>query len=87
MQADDAYSGSYRAVDYATAFPDRVGRFVLDAVAPHGQSEDDAATGDVIITNRDLTRADGYCQNTTSCPFQAKGSGSVQQVSDVKKAH
>lgn len=28
--------GSYRAQEYAFTFPERVGHFVLDAVAPHG---------------------------------------------------
>lgn len=57
---------------------------MLDAVTGFGQTEDEAATNDIIAANRALERADAYCQNTTiDCPFQTKGRGSVQRVSEL----
>jgi pimeloyl-ACP methyl ester carboxylesterase len=29
-------SGSYRVAQYASEYPQRVGRFILDAISPHG---------------------------------------------------
>ncbi|KAF4637604.1 hypothetical protein G7Y89_g477 [Cudoniella acicularis] len=65
--------GSFRATQYAATFPERVDRFVLDSVAPHGRQ----ALDDIEATNRLMQRADAYCLNNASCPFYGKGKGSV----------
>lgn len=31
------FSGTFRAAKYASMYPNRVGRFVFDAVVPHGR--------------------------------------------------
>ncbi|RDW61639.1 hypothetical protein BP5796_11531 [Coleophoma crateriformis] len=72
--------GSFRAAQYAATFPAHVGRFVLDAVTPHGRSEFDKAQDAVAAINRGMLRVDAYCQQTVTCPFHSQGNGSVIKV-------
>ncbi|KIW91189.1 uncharacterized protein Z519_08084 [Cladophialophora bantiana CBS 173.52] len=68
--------GSYRALQFAHMYPDSVGRFVLDAVVPHGVQAEDQ----IVAANRVLLRADAYCQNNSSCPLRDAGKGSVARA-------
>ncbi|KAH8811132.1 Alpha/Beta hydrolase protein [Xylogone sp. PMI_703] len=81
--------GSFRAMQYAATFPERVDRFVLDSVTPHGRSFFQQAQDDVAATNRLMQRVDAYCLNNASCPFHGKGKGSVleayKQVLDIAR--
>ncbi|KAF2474348.1 alpha/beta-hydrolase, partial [Lindgomyces ingoldianus] len=72
--------GGHRAAQYAVAFPDRVGNFVLDSAAPHGLPIYDQAQDQVLGMNRLMLRADAYCQNNASCPFHSQGKGSVPKA-------
>ncbi|KAE9398532.1 alpha/beta-hydrolase [Gymnopus androsaceus JB14] len=75
----DSY-GSFRATQYAVAYPQRVNRFVLDAVVPHGRNLSDQAKDNIAALNRGILRADAYCQNNASCPFHSEGQGSVPRA-------
>ncbi|KAK5118743.1 hypothetical protein LTR85_007949 [Meristemomyces frigidus] len=72
--------GTYRAAQYAATFPERVGHFALDAVAPHGMSFLDNIKYDIIAANRVLLRADAFCQNNASCPFHNEGKGGIPEA-------
>ncbi|TKA75526.1 hypothetical protein B0A55_03525 [Friedmanniomyces simplex] len=72
--------GSYRAAQYASTFPERVGHFALDAVVPHGFSIEEQVKGDILAVNRGLDRADAYCQNNATCYWHHAGRGSVQKA-------
>ncbi|MCJ1309048.1 hypothetical protein MMC25_002703 [Agyrium rufum] len=74
--------GSYRAAQYAAAYPRRVGNFVLDAIAPHGLSLFDQANYEIIAANRGLLRSDTYCQNDVDCKLRTKGIGSIPMAYD-----
>ncbi|OCL11744.1 hypothetical protein AOQ84DRAFT_373710 [Glonium stellatum] len=69
--------GSFRAAQYAAVYPNRVGNFALDSVAPHGVSLFQEAQDQIAAANRGLLRADAYCQNNNSCPFKSQGKGSI----------
>ncbi|KAJ7142072.1 Alpha/Beta hydrolase protein [Mycena crocata] len=69
--------GTFVGAAYAARFPQRVGRFILDAVLPHGMPFQDMVTDQVAAINRLLLRADAFCLNDTSCPFHGQGKGSV----------
>ncbi|KAK7036061.1 Alpha/Beta hydrolase protein [Favolaschia claudopus] len=69
--------GTFVGAAYAAKYPDRVGRFVLDAVFPHGMPFQDMVTAQVAAINRLLLRADAFCLQDTSCPFHGQGKGSV----------
>ena len=49
-------SGSYRAAQYASQYPHRVGRFILDAVSPHGMVR--FAKSSSKVTNNELSSTD-----------------------------
>ncbi|KAG0646648.1 hydrolase [Hyphodiscus hymeniophilus] len=72
--------GSFKAQQYAATFPERVGRFVLDAIVPHGLSFHQQAQDDIIAQNRAFERADAYCMSHSDCPFYGQGKGSVIKV-------
>ncbi|KAH0846036.1 alpha/beta-hydrolase [Fonsecaea pedrosoi] len=72
--------GSYRALQFAQTYPHSVGRFVLDAVVPHGVCPAQQAEHEMAAANRVLLRADAYCQNNSSCPFSGAGKGSVPEA-------
>ena len=90
-------SGSFRAAQYASTFPKRVGNFILDSITPHGivcvldhqrywtdlcpQDIFDQSQDMIVANNRALVRADAFCQNNASCPFRSSGRGSVPKVS------
>ncbi|MCJ1379735.1 hypothetical protein MMC17_002838 [Xylographa soralifera] len=69
--------GTYRATQYAASYPQRVGHFVLDAIAPHGTLPQYEAHTQIAALNRVLYRADAFCLNDSSCPFFGQGKGSV----------
>ncbi|CAK5263891.1 unnamed protein product [Mycena citricolor] len=69
--------GTFVGAAYAQKYPNRVGRFVLDAVLPHGMPFQDMVTDQVSALNRLLLRADAYCLADPSCPFHGQGKGSV----------
>ena len=63
-------SGSYRAAQYATTFPEHVGHFVLDAVVPRGLV---SRTDFIVQSSAAGISTDGYRtlwtrSNTTSSP-------------------
>ncbi|KAK5186997.1 hypothetical protein LTR44_001004 [Exophiala sp. CCFEE 6388] len=70
-------TGSYRVAQYASQYPEHVGRFILDAISPHGMTIFNQSQYDVDAANRALLRADAYCQNNASCPFHSQGKGSI----------
>ncbi|KEF62526.1 uncharacterized protein A1O9_00499 [Exophiala aquamarina CBS 119918] len=72
--------GTYRGLQYATTYPDTVGRVVLDAVVPHGISRSQQSKAGIIAANRALVRADAFCQNNSTCPLRDQGKGSVLQT-------
>ncbi|KAL6241664.1 hypothetical protein RBB50_011446 [Rhinocladiella similis] len=72
--------GSYRALQFAHAYPNSVGHFVLDAVVPHGVDPGQQAEDEIVAANRVLLRADAYCQNNSSCPFRNAGKGSIPEA-------
>ncbi|KAH8885479.1 hypothetical protein GQ53DRAFT_728953 [Thozetella sp. PMI_491] len=72
--------GTYRGQRYASKFPERVGRFVLDSVVPHGRTLLDKARDQINAANRALLRADAHCQNNVSCPFHSQGQGAVPKA-------
>ncbi|KAF4628966.1 hypothetical protein G7Y89_g9180 [Cudoniella acicularis] len=91
-----ASHGSFRAMQYAATFPERVDRFVLDSVVPHGRviiticfPENklmklkpfvQLVQDQIAGTNRLMQRADAYCLNNASCPFYGKGKGTVLEA-------
>ncbi|KAF7314953.1 hypothetical protein MIND_00009300 [Mycena indigotica] len=69
--------GTFVGAAYAAKFPARVGRFILDAVIPHGMPFQDMITDQVAAINRLLLRADAFCMIDPSCPFHSQGKGGV----------
>ncbi|KAJ7061501.1 Alpha/Beta hydrolase protein [Mycena amicta] len=69
--------GTFVGAAYAAKFPNRVGRFILDAVLPHGMPFQDMITDQVAAINRLLLRADAFCIVDSSCPFHSQGKGAV----------
>ncbi|KAJ7082029.1 hypothetical protein B0H15DRAFT_1024611 [Mycena belliarum] len=72
--------GTFVGMAYAARFPQRVDRFVLDSVIPHGMPLQDMVTDQVAAANRLLLRADAFCQTDTACPFYGQGNGSVPKA-------
>ncbi|KAJ7709319.1 hypothetical protein B0H14DRAFT_3022840 [Mycena olivaceomarginata] len=68
--------GTFVGMEYAARYPDRVGRFVLDAAFPHGMPFQDIVTSQVAAANRLIQRADAFCLIDPGCPF-GQGNGSV----------
>ncbi|KAJ7686265.1 hypothetical protein B0H17DRAFT_1013620 [Mycena rosella] len=75
--------GTFVGMAYAGRFPDRVDRFVLDAVIPHGMPFQDMVTDQVAAENRLLLRADAFCLTDPTCPFHGQGNGSVVKAWDT----
>ncbi|KAF7308005.1 hypothetical protein MKEN_01162200 [Mycena kentingensis (nom. inval.)] len=76
--------GTYYGINYAATFPERAGRFALDAVFPTGMSNADLIGAQFDSINRLIDRADSRCLNNTACPFHDQGHGAIQQaVRDV----
>ncbi|KAK3070243.1 hypothetical protein LTR53_010784 [Teratosphaeriaceae sp. CCFEE 6253] len=75
-----ASTGSFRASQYASTYPNRVGHFALNAVVPHGLSVENQVKYDILAVNRGLLRADAFCQNNATCPWHHAGRGSVPNV-------
>ncbi|KAF7295890.1 hypothetical protein HMN09_01132700 [Mycena chlorophos] len=69
--------GTFVGAAYAAMFPTHVGRFILDAVLPHGMPFQDMITDQVAAINRLLLRADAFCIVDTTCPFHAQGKGAI----------
>ncbi|KAJ7930976.1 hypothetical protein B0H13DRAFT_2529711 [Mycena leptocephala] len=61
--------GTFVGMEYAARYPDRVGRFVLDAAFPHGMPFQDMVTSQVAAANRLIQRADAFCLIDPGCPF------------------
>ncbi|KAJ7605186.1 hypothetical protein FB45DRAFT_1149088 [Roridomyces roridus] len=72
--------GTYYGAKYAHAFPEHVGRFVLDAVFPPNVSNVDLLSKQYAALDRSLTRSDVYCLNDTTCPFHSQGKGAVLEA-------
>ncbi|KAJ7167096.1 Alpha/Beta hydrolase protein [Mycena filopes] len=75
--------GTFVGMAYAARFPERVDRFVLDAVIPHGMPFQDMVTDQIAAANRLVLRADAFCLTDPSCPFHGQGNGSVVQAWDT----
>ncbi|KAJ7136870.1 Alpha/Beta hydrolase protein [Mycena epipterygia] len=75
--------GTFVGMAYADRFPDRVDRFVIDAVIPHGMEFQDMITAQVAAANRLLLRADAFCLTDPTCPFHGQGNGSVIKAWDT----
>ncbi|KAJ7167109.1 hypothetical protein C8R46DRAFT_1096069, partial [Mycena filopes] len=75
--------GTFVGIAYATRFPERVERFVLDAVIPHGMPFQDMVTDQIAAANRLVLRADAFCLTDPTCPFHGQGNGSVVQAWDT----
>ncbi|KAJ7118768.1 Alpha/Beta hydrolase protein [Mycena epipterygia] len=69
--------GTFVGPAYAARFPERVGRFVIDAVIPHGMPMQEMVTDQIVAINRLLLRADAFCMTDKACPFYGQGKGSV----------
>ncbi|KZP17745.1 alpha/beta-hydrolase [Athelia psychrophila] len=72
--------GTFAGALYASEYPERMGRFILDAILPHGLGNQAVATYQVAAANRLLLRSDAWCQNDTTCPFHAQGKGSIPKA-------
>ncbi|KAE9390740.1 hypothetical protein BT96DRAFT_1063438, partial [Gymnopus androsaceus JB14] len=72
--------GTLTGAIYAQMFPERVGRFVLDGVASTNISLDTFVVNQVKDSNRLLQRADAFCLNDTTCPFNSLGEGAVPEA-------
>ncbi|KAJ6493437.1 hypothetical protein C8R45DRAFT_989775 [Mycena sanguinolenta] len=72
--------GTFPGMLYATRYPERVNRFVLDAAFPHGAPLQDLVTTQVAAVNRLVQRADAFCHTDPTCPFYGQGNGSVIQA-------
>ncbi|KAF7350563.1 hypothetical protein MSAN_01616000 [Mycena sanguinolenta] len=72
--------GTFTGMSYAARYPERVDRFVLDAVLPHGVPLQDLVTTQMAAVNRLVQRADAFCHTDPTCPFYGKGNGSVIQA-------
>ncbi|KAJ7784932.1 hypothetical protein DFH07DRAFT_907611 [Mycena maculata] len=70
-------SGTFVGAAYIAQFPERVGRFVIDAVIPHGMPFQDMITDQMVAVNRLLLRSDAFCMADPTCPFYGQGKGSV----------
>ncbi|KAJ7708607.1 hypothetical protein B0H16DRAFT_656201, partial [Mycena metata] len=75
--------GTFAGMAYAARFPERVDRFVLDAVIPHGMPFQDMVTDQVAAANRLVLRADAFCLTDIKCPFHGQGNGSVVKAWDT----
>ncbi|KAJ7168306.1 Alpha/Beta hydrolase protein [Mycena crocata] len=75
--------GTFVSAAYAARFPERVGRFVIDAVIPHGMGFQEMITDQIVAINRLLLRADAFCMNDPACPFHGQGKGSVVKAWDT----
>ncbi|KAJ7679887.1 alpha/beta-hydrolase [Mycena rosella] len=69
--------GTFPGLEYATRFPNRVDKFVLDASIPHGMPYQDMVSFQVGAANRLVQRADAFCLTDPTCPFHGQGNGSV----------
>ncbi|KAE9401104.1 hypothetical protein BT96DRAFT_880708 [Gymnopus androsaceus JB14] len=72
--------GSLTGAIYASKFPQRVGRFVLDGIASTNITIDNYVVNQVKAYNRLLLRADAYCLNDTTCPFHSLGKGAIPEA-------
>ncbi|KAF7350579.1 hypothetical protein MSAN_01617900 [Mycena sanguinolenta] len=72
--------GTFAGMSYAARYPERVDRFVLDAVLPHGAPPQALVTTQTAAVNRLVQRADALCQTDPACPFYGQGNGSVLQA-------
>ncbi|KAJ6493446.1 hypothetical protein C8R45DRAFT_900860 [Mycena sanguinolenta] len=72
--------GTFSGMLYAARYPERVDRFVLDAVLPHGAPLQDLVTTQMAAVNRLVRRVDAFCHTDRTCPFYGRGNGSVIQA-------
>ncbi|KAJ7246158.1 hypothetical protein B0H12DRAFT_768573 [Mycena haematopus] len=69
--------GTFVGMAYAARYPNRVDRFVLDAVIPHGMPTQDMISAQLVAVNRLVQRVDAFCLTDINCPFHGQGNGSV----------
>ncbi|KAJ7460970.1 Alpha/Beta hydrolase protein [Mycena galericulata] len=69
--------GTFVGAAYAARYPQRVGRFVIDAVIPHGMAFGPMIDDQMTAINRLLERSDAFCLTDPTCPFYGQGKGSV----------
>ncbi|KAJ7702230.1 Alpha/Beta hydrolase protein [Mycena rosella] len=69
--------GTFVSAAYVARFPERIGRFVIDAVIPHGMGFQEMITDQIVAINRLLLRSDAFCMTDPTCPFYGQGKGSV----------
>ncbi|KAJ7784305.1 hypothetical protein B0H16DRAFT_1402150 [Mycena metata] len=67
--------GTFVGAAYADRFPDRVGRFVIDAVIPHGMPFQEMIDHQMVAINRLILRSDAFCMTDPECPFHGQGQG------------
>ncbi|KAF7976223.1 hypothetical protein HWV62_7242 [Athelia sp. TMB] len=65
---------------YASEYPQHMGNFIIDAIYPRGITNLELVTAQAQAANRLLLRADAYCMNDTTCPFNVNGKGSVPKA-------
>ncbi|KAJ7913856.1 hypothetical protein B0H13DRAFT_2270961 [Mycena leptocephala] len=75
--------GTFVGAAYVAQFPDRVGRFVIDAVIPHGMPFQEMIDHQMVAINRLLLRSDAFCMTDPACPFHGQGKGAVVKAWDT----
>ncbi|KAJ7132947.1 hypothetical protein C8R46DRAFT_1362393 [Mycena filopes] len=75
--------GTFIGAAYAARFPHRVGRFVIDAVIPHGMPFQDMIDDQMTAINRLILRSDAFCMTDPACPFYGQGKGAVVKAWDT----
>ncbi|KAJ7022425.1 hypothetical protein C8F04DRAFT_1138157 [Mycena alexandri] len=75
--------GTFVGAAYAARFPDRVGRFVIDAVIPHGMPFQEMIDHQMTAINRLILRSDAFCMTDPECPFHGQGKGAVAKAWDT----
>ncbi|KAF8134130.1 hypothetical protein K438DRAFT_1997841 [Mycena galopus ATCC 62051] len=69
--------GTFVGAAYIAKYPENSGRFVIDAVIPHGYDFQDMIIDQIVAVNRLLLRSDAFCMTDPTCPFYGQGKGSV----------
>ncbi|KAF8133467.1 hypothetical protein K438DRAFT_1739249 [Mycena galopus ATCC 62051] len=72
--------GTFVGAAYIAKYPENSGRFVIDAVIPHGMDFQEMITDQMTAINRLLLRSDAFCMTDPTCPFYNQGKGSVVKV-------
>ncbi|KAJ7722915.1 hypothetical protein B0H14DRAFT_2642033 [Mycena olivaceomarginata] len=74
-------SFTFPGLEYATHFPNRVDKFVLDTSIPHGMPYQGMVSFKVGTANRLVQHTDAFCLTDPTCPFHRLGNSSVVKMS------